>query len=173
MALAVISTIGHDRPGLVHDITKLAESHSINIADSRMTVLGGEFAVLMSLSGELAQLRAFDRDMQTLADKDLAYIYRETDELAREGNTRPYRGTVTAIDHPGIVAAIAGFFSARNINLQDVDTETSRAPHTGTPMFTVQLIAWIPAEVKVHELRAAFEDFCIEHDLDGELEPAN
>ena len=44
MAKAVISTIGHDRPGLVSDITAIANEHQLNIEDSRMTVLGGEFA---------------------------------------------------------------------------------------------------------------------------------
>ena len=170
MAIAVISTIGHDRPGLVHDITTLAESQGINIEDSRMTVLGGEFAVLMSLTGEIEQLRAFDQAMQALTGEEMAYIYRETDTQDRDPVTRPYRATVTAIDHPGIVAAIAGFFSARGINLQDVDTETSRAPHTGTPMFTVHLTAWIPAEVKVQDLKSEFEEFCADQDLDGELE---
>ena len=171
MAIAVISTIGHDRPGLVHDITTLAEQHQVNIEDSRMTVVGGEFAVLMSLTGALDQLRAFDQSMQALTGDEMAYVYRETDARQADAVTRPYQATITAIDHPGIVAAIAGFFSARKINLQDVDTETSRAPHTGTPIFTVHLTAWIPADLKVHELKEAFEEFCAEKDLDGELEP--
>ena len=51
MAKAVISTIGHDRPGLVSDITAIATDLALNIEDSRMTVLGGEFAVLMAVEG--------------------------------------------------------------------------------------------------------------------------
>ena len=49
MAKAVISTIGHDRPGLVSDITAIATDLALNIEDSRMTVLGGEFDVLMAV----------------------------------------------------------------------------------------------------------------------------
>jgi len=75
-----------------------------------------------------------------------------------------------ALDHPGIVYAIAQFFSARSINIRDLHTDTSPAPHTGTPIFNVTLIAEIPSTIRVHELKEDFETFCAAEDLDGALE---
>ena len=46
-ALIVISALGSDRPGIVESLTGEILAHNGNILDSRMTVLGGEFAVLM------------------------------------------------------------------------------------------------------------------------------
>ena len=171
MAKAVISTIGHDRPGLISDITKVATDLNLNIEDSRMTVLGGEFAILMSLEGSPDLLAELDERLEDLcAGDDIAYIYRPTQ--ARDGQTpaRPYVANVVALDHPGIVHAIAAFFSSRGVNIRDLTTETSPAAHTGTPIFNVSLVAEVPADFKVRELKEAFDEFCDAEDLDGHLQ---
>src|SRR5438128_8719920 len=45
-----LSAIGHDRPGIVADLAELIYECDCNLEDSSMTILGGEFAVLLSLS---------------------------------------------------------------------------------------------------------------------------
>ncbi|MCZ6710963.1 MAG: glycine cleavage system protein R, partial [Gammaproteobacteria bacterium] len=50
MARAVISAIGRDRPGIVNELSQAVLDLDLSIEDSRMTVLGGEFAVLMSVT---------------------------------------------------------------------------------------------------------------------------
>jgi len=49
--LIVISALGTDRPGIVEALSRAVLDRKGNILDSRMTVLGGEFAVLMLISG--------------------------------------------------------------------------------------------------------------------------
>ncbi|MGK0221895.1 MAG: glycine cleavage system transcriptional repressor [Limisphaerales bacterium] len=167
---SVVSIIGHDRPGLVSDVTRVANEASLNIEDSRMTVLGGEFAVLMALSGDSKQLDAFESALSEMAGDDLAYIFRRTHERESSAQARPYAATIIAMDHPGIVASIASFFAAREINIYDLDTAASRAPHTGTPIFNVRLTAEVPVSIRSRDLKQAFADFCDEQDLDGSLE---
>ena len=170
MARAVVSTIGTDQPGVVAGLSRLAEHHSLNIEDSRMTALGGEFAVLMSVEGSAENLEAFSASLAQLADQGLSYLFKQTKDRAEQSPSRPYRANISALDHPGIVASIAQFFSERDINIRDLSTETVPAPHTGTPIFNVELVVDISANVRINELRSAFEDFCVEADLDGELE---
>ena len=43
----VMSALGKDRPGIVDELSKSIYDLECNIADSRMTVLGGEFAILL------------------------------------------------------------------------------------------------------------------------------
>ncbi len=172
MTKAVISTIGHDRPGLVSDISAVATDLGLNIEDSRMTVLGGEFAVLMAVEGSDAALETFNNNMSELcAGADLAYIFRRTQQPVDKTPSRLYSASIVALDHPGIVHAIAGFFSARGINIRDLHTETTPAAHTGTPIFNITLIAEIPQTLRLHDVKEAFEHFCVEADLDGRLEP--
>ena len=170
MARAVISTIGRDRPGIVNELSQAVLETNLNIEDSRMTVLGGEFAVLMSVAGADGSLSELEVKLEELCKgSDLAFLFRRTEERTTR-HALPYLVQVVAMDHPGIVARIAGFFSARQINIRDLNTETERAAHTGTPIFNLALTVEVPAGVKISELRSAFEDFCAEQDLDGSLE---
>ena len=169
MARAVISTIGSDQPGVVAGLSTLAQRHDLNIEDSRMTVLGGEFAVLMAVEGDDDNLDAFESALANLTEQGLSYIFKRTEERKLRPS-RPYRATLSALDHPGIVASIAQFFSEREINIRDLTTETVPAPHTGTPIFNVELVVDVAAETRIHGLKQDFEEFCVEADLDGELE---
>ena len=49
--LLVISALGEDRPGIVDELSELILDAGCNIEDSRATVLGGEFAVMLLVSG--------------------------------------------------------------------------------------------------------------------------
>jgi glycine cleavage system transcriptional repressor len=170
MARAVISTIGRDRPGIVNELSQAVLDLNLNIEDSRMTVLGGEFAVLMSVVGDAASLERLDARLQELcAASGLAHLFRTTEERS-PAHALAYQVQVVAMDHPGIVARIAGFFSTRQINIRDLHTETERAAHTGTPIFNLVMTVEVPAGVKVAALRREFEAFCDDQDLDGSLE---
>jgi len=170
MPRAVISTIGRDRPGIVNDLSEQVFARGLSIEDSRMTVLGGEFAVLMSVAGDEAALAELDRRLTEMARAtDFAYLFRRTAERAAVLH-RPHRVRVVAMDHPGIVHGIAGFFSARNINIRDLETETEHAPHTGTPIFNLTMTVEVPHGTKVAQLRNEFAAFCDERDLDGVLD---
>lgn len=169
MARAVISTIGRDRPGIVHELSETVFGLGLSIEDSRMTVLGGEFAVLMSVAGDAAALTGLESALADLtASSDAAYLFRRTDPRDVR-NVIPYRVRVVAMDHPGIVQRIAGFFSSRAINIRELETESAPAPHTGTPIFDLTMTVEVPHGTRAARLRSDFEAFCEEHDLDGTL----
>ena len=169
MATAVISTIGRDRPGIVNELSQTVFDLGLSIEDSRMTVLGGEFAVLMAVVGEPAALAELDARLTELAKAaDFAYLYRATAER-NTSRILPYQVRVVAMDHPGIVHRIAGFFSARDINIRELETETERAAHTGTPIFNLTMTVEVPHGTKVAQLKSEFAAFCDERDLDGTL----
>src|SRR5512142_2453462 len=51
-AYAVISAIGADRVGIVDDLSGIVSEGGGNIEESKMAVLGGDFAVMMLVSME-------------------------------------------------------------------------------------------------------------------------
>ncbi len=166
---AVISTIGQDRPGLVSELTEIIASNEANVEDSRMTVLGGEFAVLMSVSADEAVLDNLERELAEHAERQgLAHLFRKTRERASGGRVRQ-RVTVSAMDHPGIVSQVAGFFGNQGVNIVNLDTATEPAAHTGTPIFNLTIDVELPESLSVSELATAFDAFCGKADLDGEL----
>lgn len=170
--MMVISALGSDRAGIVRALTGAVLERGGNIHDSRMTVLGGEFAVLMLVSGEPTTLERLEADRDALAaELDLLITLKRTRKPGERRAAMPYRAEVVAMDHPGIVHEVARFFSDRGINIDDLSTDTYPAPHTGTEMFSLEMALSIPAGESLAALREAFLDFCDERNLDAGLEP--
>lgn len=171
--LLVLSALGHDRPGIVDRLSKAVLDNECNIVDSRMTVLGGEFAILMLLSGNWNAIAKMESSIQALEKQlELTIISRRTGSGSHDLRLLPYSVNVVALDHPGIVHQIANFFSVQNINIRDLYTDTYFAPHTGTPMFSLSMTVDVPANIHIATLREQFLIFCDELNLDGVLEPA-
>ncbi len=169
----VISAIGQDRPGIVDRITRYIFEHDLNISDSRMSVLGGEFAIQMLVVGPWNEIAKFESTIPELESSlDLSIVARRTDIRPRNQQLLPYVVDVVALDNPGIVHHLANFFSQRNINIEELTTTSYAAPHTGTPMFAVNLEVGVPAEIQISELRDDFMQFCDTMNLDAVLEPA-
>jgi len=168
----VISALGNDRPGIVDRLSRTILDHECNIADSRMTVLGGEFAILLMVEGNWNTLTKLEDATPAIAKRlDLTLITRRTEERSPAIVLLPYGIDVVAMDHPGIVHNLASFFSSRNINIEDMITSSYAAAHTGTPMFSVHIAVGIPSDVHIATLRDEFMEFCDSLNLDGVLEP--
>ena len=168
----VLSALGEDRPGIVNTLTRSVLEHGCNIVDSRMTVLGGEFAILLMVEGQWNTLAKMESAVADLEKQlGMTIITRRTNERASDIRLLPYAIEVVALDHPGIVQKLAEFFSERQINIQDLATTTYAAAHTGTQMFSVSMSVGIPADVHIAGLREEFLDYCDSLNLDAVLEP--
>lgn len=170
--LLVISALGRDKPGIVNTLTKTILEHGCNIVDSRMTVLGGEFAVLIMVEGQWNTLAKVEGAIPELEHQlDMTITAKRTEVRETSRNVLPYAVEVVAMDHPGIVNNLAGFFSRHDINIEDLVTTSYAAAHTGTPMFSVQMTVGIPSSIHIAALREEFMDYCDQLNLDAVLEP--
>ncbi|MCW8889005.1 MAG: glycine cleavage system protein R [Gammaproteobacteria bacterium] len=168
----VLSAIGSDRPGLVDQLTRAIQESNGNILDSRMTVLGGEFAILMLIEGGWDTIARLEETLPTLQESmGLTILTRRTETKPATEPVLPYMVSVVALDHPGIVNQLSSFFSNRQINIQSLETDSYHAAHTGTPMFSVNMNVQIPAEHSIVQLRTEFFEFCDGLNLDAILEP--
>jgi glycine cleavage system transcriptional repressor len=168
----VITALGQDRPGIVDKLSAAVFDHDCNMVDSRMTVLGGEFAIILLVSGRWNELAKLEDALPALReDLDLTITAKRTQKSPPATDLMPYSVEVVAIDHPGIVYQLAHFFSSRDINIQELNTSHYAAAHTGTPMFAVHMTANIPASVHIASLRDEFLDFCDAQNMDATLEP--
>lgn len=168
----VIAALGEDKPGLVDRLSGWVTDSGCNISDSRMTVLGGEFAVLLLVTGNWNNLAKLENQCDAMQDQlGMTLHIKRTEQRPAEGDFLPYGVDVVALDHPGIVHNLASFFSQRNINIQDLSTSTYAAAHTGTQMFAVHMVLDVPASTHIATLREEFLDFCDRLNLDAVIEP--
>jgi len=167
-----LSALGEDRPGIVNSLSKVILDHGCNVEDSRMAVLGGEFAAILLVQGKWNTLAKVENALPELERQlGMTIISKRTGERAAGANLLLYAVDVISMDHPGIVNNLAGFFSERDINIEDMSTSTYAAAHTGTPMFAVHMTIGIPADSHLAGLREEFMDYCDGLNLDAVLEP--
>ncbi|MCI0506866.1 MAG: glycine cleavage system protein R [Gammaproteobacteria bacterium] len=171
--LLVITAVGKDRPGIVDNLSQAILESGCNINDSRMTVLGGEFALILMISGKWNALAKLENQLPALGDRlALNVTSKRTEQEARPQNLLSYSVDVISMDHPGIVYKIANFFSSRNINIRELNTNRYAAAHTGTPMFTMNMSINVPSDIRIAALREDFLDFCDSLNMDAVLEPS-
>ena len=151
----VVTIIGPDRRGLVAEITEDVVSNHANIEESRMARLGGEFAIIMLLSLADGQREELLKDLKSLEDQGLTIISKPTD-LSRvkvfEGFV-PYEISVIGADHEGIVHKVAEYLAEERIQVETMDTRVTRAPMSGTPLFSMIANVQAPPEVTLKGLR--------------------
>lgn len=169
----VLTASGEDKVGLVDRLSNKITESGCNIEESRMAVLGEQFAIIMLLSGPWNALSKLDGQLELLGEQlGLTIIHKRTRQRERKQPAVPYTVEVVAMDHPGIVRNLAAFFSRSGINIEELQTDTYPAPHTGTSMFSVTMTVGIPADVHIPTLRENLLGYCDDLNLDASFEPA-
>lgn len=170
----VITALGDDRPGIVDELSNALFKHDLNIEDSRMSILGGEFAVLLLVGGTQQSIDNFVADTANLEESlNMKILVKVTSGTTERQAMLAYNVEVVAIDNPGIVHNLASFFSSRQVNIVDLNTERYAAAHTATPMFAVNMTIGIPADTPINQLRDEFITMCDELNLDATMTAAN
>jgi glycine cleavage system transcriptional repressor len=169
---AVLTCLGTDRVGIMEDIAAGIESAGCNIEESRASVLGGEFAVIMLISGEAGQIKSLIRDQASLSDSTgLAVTVKPTVPPKPSPQGRPYVVESFSLDAPGIVHLITERLGKYGVNIDDLESDTTAAPFTGAPMFIFKARVTVPPECSLAELRDHLEELSHEKDLDIALKP--
>jgi len=168
----VLSALGEDRPGIIDELSRCVLDSGCSILDSRMAVLGGDFALLLQVGGNWNNIARLENQTGGLEERlGLKITTRHSTARETSGDLLPYGVDVVALDQPGIVHNLARFFSQRQINIQEMVTACYAAAHSGTPMFSVHLTVDIPATIQISTLREEFMDFCDQLNLDAIIEP--
>lgn len=168
----VISALGKDRPGLVTELSRVILESGCSLQDSRMTTMGNEFAIVLMVHGNWNTLAKLEVQLKRLEEPlGMVIVAKRTEGRQQRNDTLPYAVEVIALDQAGIVHSLSKFFSSRSINIEELITRRYNAPHTGTPMFSVNMAIGIPATTHIAMLREEFMDFCDELNLDAVIEP--
>lgn len=168
----VISALGQDKLGIVDKLSGAILEYHGNIIDSRMSIMGGEFAIMLMVSGKWNVITKIEDNITSLGESlGLQLITKRTTQQNPQANLLPYTVEGVCVDQPGIVHKVAGFFSAKNINIQSLSTEHYAAPHTGTPLFSLRMEIDIQNDISIPSLREEFLDFSDAMNFDAILEP--
>jgi glycine cleavage system transcriptional repressor len=168
----VLNASGEDKIGLVDRLAGRIADSGCNIEESRMAVLGGEFAQFMLVTGPWHALSKLETQVPAIAEQiGLAIRCVRSRKPEQKLKQVPYSVELTALDQSGIVHNLAAFFARQGINIEELQTSNYAAPHTGATMLSMVMTVGIRANVHIPTLRADFLDYCDDLNLDATFEP--
>jgi glycine cleavage system transcriptional repressor len=173
-----LSAIGHDHPGFVADLAELIYECDCNLEDSSMTILGGEFAVLLLLSGQGDDLeRRLSSACKRLEwEKRLTVFIRplegEPTPFGAGGRFHFYELQATGLDKAGIVARVARCLADHDVNITHMETHSRPEPGSGTTIYTMQIQMAVPEHLQLPTLREQLERIADELHIHVDLAPS-
>ena len=166
----VLTAIGPDYPGLVDAVTRYVLESGGNLEDSRMVNLHGQFAMMLLVAGSVATVKALQDGLPALQKKAGVHAQLQPATAAQTAVAAlPCRITAWAMDHPGLMQSVSHLLAGLHVNIESADTTLSSAPHTGTPLFTMQMVVSVPGSTPVAELREELGRLCDDLNIDWSL----
>jgi glycine cleavage system transcriptional repressor len=163
----VVTAIGPDRAGLVSELSSLIHAAGANLEDSRMAVLGGEFALLLLVSGpEPVLARAEARLREGEAGLGLKLMLKRTTGPRKVAGVSPCAIRVSGFDRPGIVQTVTSILARRGVNVTALESRVAHAPESGTPLFVLEAELEVPSEIALAALREELSSKCEDENLD-------
>lgn len=167
-----VSVLGKERPDLLREITRAILDSGCLVQDSRMVLLGEEFALQLLAAGKWDAVARLESTLTRLGNNPgLDIIAHRSAERTPSDDRIPYAIDAISADQAGIVHHLAEFFSNRKIEISELNTRAYPAPQTGAPLFAIQMVVAIPTDMAIAGLREEFMDLCDRINLDAILEP--
>ncbi len=117
-----VTAIGKDRPGIVAAVTKVLHERGGNLEDSAMTILGGQFAIVLLVATEDDPEELRQAVRSATAEFDLTISICRAD-AARADAEPTHLLSVYGADRPGIVAGVTGALAEAGANVIDLETQ--------------------------------------------------
>ena len=164
----VLTAIGRDRVGIVDELAEILERQHCNIEESKMAVLGREFAVILLASGRNDDVESLSVGIQEIRDQlGLHAEIRMTGAPDESASGRPYTIEAVSLDAPGILHSVSAILKESGVNIEEISSDTTSAPWTGAVMFHLQGVIILPPELHVVQLREKLA--ALEHDRDIDI----
>ena len=168
----VLTVIGPDRPGLVEALSQTVASHDGSWLESRMARLAGQFAGILRTSVPEDQVDALTLALQSLGPEGLHVSVARSQADPPTSNVRELRLEILGSDRPGIVHEISEALADRNINVDELRTETMSAPMSGELLFLANAELMVPIDLNLDLLRKDLEALAHELMVDVDLDEA-
>ncbi|MDQ6927196.1 MAG: ACT domain-containing protein [Actinomycetota bacterium] len=172
-----VTAVGADRPGIVSAVSKAFVDHGCNIEDSAMTILRGQFAMMLVIAAP-AEVRRGDLE-SALADPaaDLDLVVTVQPLLGGEtGPDQPVSAretwtvSVHGADRPGIVNGVADVLARTDVNIIDLSTRV--VGEAASPVYVMILEVQLPPSLDPGELGARLHEVAQALGVSANLHPS-
>ncbi len=158
---ALLTVFGKDRPGIIAKVTGILFEAKCNLEDVSMTILEGEFAMMMILSFVSKSQQKIENRLDRLRSKwDLVFFWKEIYTQLHRGEKHPQGSTpylINAIgrDRTGIVYEISKLLAGFHVNITDLNSKI--LGRGSKALYALMLEADMPPRFNVSPLRRALD----------------
>src|SRR3974390_2701202 len=154
----VMTVIGEDRPGQVESVAAIIAEHGGNWLESRMSRLGGQFAGILRVEVPGEHESSLLKALKQLETRGLTMVV-QSDRAGSAPSPSPRVSSLNIVgqDRPGIVRQISRALARHGVNVEELETESARAPMSGEPLFKAHARLSIPASCNTNALREELE----------------
>ncbi len=165
-----MTVIGADRPGLVEMLAEIVAQHGGNWLESRLAHLGGQFAGMLRIQIPEENEKALAAALKSLEAKGLSVAF----QIARTPVEKKQSTAILQLmgsDRPGIVRDISKALAARQVNVDELNTELASAPMSGETLFKAEAKLHLPEGCTLADLRSDLEKIAQDLFVDVTLQP--
>ena len=133
----MLTLIGEDKPGIVAAVTRALFEFGLNLGETSMLRLGGNFTVMMMVSGEHSEADLRDRLKPVIEAQGMCLNIDPIEAHLHEHLVPNIQVTVTGADRAGIVAQVTGALAEAGFNILDLESDV--AGTADKPVYIMQI----------------------------------
>jgi len=145
----MLTLIGEDKPGIVAAVTRALFEFGLNLGETSMLRLGGNFTVMMMVSGEHNEAELRDRLKPVIEAQGMCLHIDPIKAHLHEHLVPNIQVTVTGADRAGIVAQVTSALAEAGFNILDLESDV--AGTADKPVYIMQIAGVADVAVEVIE----------------------
>jgi len=133
----MLTMIGKDKPGMVAAVTRALVEQGVSLGETSMIRLGGNFTVMMMVSGAASEDSLRDALNPVLQAQGMCLHVDPIEAHLHEHLVPNIQVTVSGADRAGIVAQVTGALAEAGFNILDLESDV--AGSNEDPVYILQI----------------------------------
>jgi glycine cleavage system transcriptional repressor len=162
-----ITVLGHDRPGIIAEVTGVLADLGGNLEDSSMTLLRGHFAWTLLVATDVTAEDVAGRLSPLVAEGLVVSVLPVPEPGGAQVRGSAYVLSVHGADRPGIVSGLTSVVAEAGGNITDLTTRL------GGDLYLLVAEVALPADADIEGLAARLADAAAQLGVRATFQPAD
>ena len=163
----IINAFGADKPGIVSNISGIIASFNGNIENSKMVRIETMFTIIMVVIIPKKNKQLLLEKFNNI--KELNSSIHSVRSFKLPSNYKKYIFSLECADNEGIIHHFTKYLNQKKINIEEMNTSIINAPITGSILFSLKSIIYIPKDLNVNELKSKLNMLSEQYNVDYNL----
>jgi len=142
----MLTLIGEDKPGIVAAITRALFEFGLNLGETSMLRLGGNFTVMMMVCGDHPEAALRDRLKPVIEAQGMSLNINPIEAHLHEHLVPNIQVTVSGADRAGIVAQVTTALAEAGFNILDLESDVAGTEEKPVYIMQIAGVADVPVE---------------------------